>query len=121
MAWISKSLGQAFKIPIQQPIPFADAPWAKPALLSWLRSDNPAATTEAKTETVATTIGVTGHVIRIPLKGSALDVVPVSLPAAKPIVPPVPQLRCRRFESPIPQPPDQAHSEETCDADSAQK
>jgi hypothetical protein len=139
MKWISKSLGQAFKIPIQQPIPFVDAPWAKPALLSWLPRDKPAAKTEAKTETMAIAIGTTGHVIRTPtvsgpgiwdtvpnprsirLTGSAQDAVPTSLVVPKAIVPPVPQVRCRRFESPIPRPPDQAHSEETCDAATAQE
>jgi len=58
----------------------------------------------------AIAIGTTGRVIRTPtVSGPGIwDTVPASLPAAKPIVPPVPQVRFRRFD-------------ETRDADTAQK
>jgi len=58
----------------------------------------------------AIAIGTTGRVIRTPtVSGPGIwDTVPASLPAAEPIMPPVPQVRFRRFD-------------ETRDADTAQK
>ena len=138
MVWLTRSEAGVRNIPVE-PIPFVKAPWAKLAPLSRLPRNDPVAevgtmdsaataanrgarqSATAGMPTTATTVGTTGHIIRVPVVSSPSiwEIVPDSLPAAGPTTPPAPQHRCRRFESPIP--PDKEVPDEICPMQTTQE
>lgn len=110
LTWLNPSDAGRPPIPTFKLFSFSEQQWAWAE--GWAQQRP---STQRDPAGVATTIGVTGRVIRIPLTGGASDAVPTAWqppkPIVLPIVPPVPQVRFRRFED----------SAETPDADTAQK